>query len=253
MIVSHSKSFWGQSLDGQIYRTKNNSTVFYQIGKQLGSGFFSNVYSLEPEDKNKKSKVVKVALSSDSMDFMKEFGILSNLPLSQGVQLPPKAFFSSSMGMNPGIVMTKYDGNLYEIHFQMTPMMKLEAIRQLLKGLIALYEAGIYLEDIKLDNILYLKKGNYTRYDLADFGVSLRASEMGDKEKFDWEYQKAIYDLGIAFKMLLFSLAGLRMEKILESQVEEMGLPRHLSDLLNYMIGSNKKTILELKEMSVFI
>jgi serine/threonine protein kinase len=223
----------------RLFRIKNDETIYYKIGKEIGAGSSSNVFSLEPEDKKKKIKAIKISRFAKN-DFKSEFEILNALPSSEGVHLPAKAFFSSSL--NSMIVMPKYEGTLFEIYNQMTPEMRLDAMNQLIKGLEALHEKHIYLIDIKLANVFFRSEGDKIRYDLGDFGLV-------SKDKDDFDRRWGVMELGKAFKLMIFSSDAFKMPTVTEENMKMKELPPSLANVINYMISPSIRDIKHAREL----
>lgn len=253
--------FWGfNSESKKIYRVKrikNNEiprteTIIYSLGAQLGYGATSKVFELIPNDPKKKTKAVKIANTNELFFFEKEYNKLLKLPQSEGVQLPPHAFFpgccrTDKLIVRSMIIMPKYNGALYEFHDKMTPGMKIEAMRQLIQGLSALHTTGIYPGDIDLNNIMYRLKENKYRYDFIDFGFACVKSspmqnndDIREKRRFRFAEKADIRDLGNVFKRIVFGWDCFHMNEIKYEDMIQRNLLPGSADLINYMC-SNKR------------
>lgn len=188
-LGSYSKTGWGRDRAGNIYRIKQigsraNETA-YRIAERLGGGLDGEVYVLKSND-NSKDKAVKIykyieersclkthGLKVHKKRIEKEYDYLKKVPNTEGVELPPKAFFPQIDRDNRGmLIMHKYQGGNIQARLKgMSMQEKNEAADQLINGLTTLHETGIDLRDIKLDNFFVTMKKGKMRYDLCDFGL----------------------------------------------------------------------------------
>ncbi len=176
------KSTWLLSADGTFRQEKEGITRCYTIDQKVGSGGFSNVWTIIPKEaKSGKTKIAKIAryYETELNHFPDEYLVSSKYPdKSVGLMLKTKAYLDNGKDKKI-LIMHKYDGDINIIISTMTKEEKIEAIWQLAKGLSTLHELGIIHGDFGFQNIFYHKIKN--RYDIADFGYSI---DVGS-ERFD--------------------------------------------------------------------
>jgi len=232
---------------------KEDITV-YLLGTNLGEGGGSSVHSLIPNNPAKKIKAVKIKHGGKRVDLSKEFVILSILPKSEGLSLPPKGFTEGC------IILAKYDCTLESILNKMTPKMKIEAIKQLVNGLLSLHETGICHSDIRPRNIMCRTRNDKTRFDLIDFDEAWAYgkvtankfnNDIFDEKQFLKDMQKDITWLGYELYNIVLGKIVCDRETVTYEFVNEMGLPASFADLINYMCNSrnNKKDMKIAKQM----
>lgn len=254
MIKSLGMNIWGYDLDlKKIYRIKDREKVYYQIAEVIGEGHFSKVHILQPEKNNLKSKAIKIAKNS-TIELNHEFNILSSLEENhEGIQKSPKAYGPCMEGINSFMIMPKYDGTLFDLFLVsvttsvgisekkingMTSEMIKDAIGQLLAGLDYLHKKGIFLDDIKLNNILFRKKDDKFEYHLADFGISKAKTATVEN---DFDKISTIESLGKVFKEIIFQWRAFVMGQISEKDILQKNLPSPLAHLINFMTGNEKQ------------
>ncbi len=255
-LTLHNNTTWSYKAEEQsfsrIKKVKDNDKInleitTYTLGKKLGEGSTSNVYNLIPNIPTKKIKAIKIPLTHK--DFLSpEFEIMSLLPSAKGVMKPPKGWVIDC------IILPKYERRLCDIAETMSSEMKMDAITQLVNGLMELHENGICHGDILSINILFRKKRTLSCYDIVDFGTSRVYGKtvvnfytsLDSEDQFMELKQYDIHNLGIIFWKLV-STKKTFPETLTREQVCEKGFPPNIADLINYMCD---RTLLK-KEMSV--
>lgn len=232
-----------------------DETIQYSLGPKLGEGGGSCVLTLIPNKPGKKIKAVKSKHGGKPLKrLFNEYVMLSILPQGEGLPLPPKGFVKGC------IILTKYDCTLESILSNMTPAMKIEAIKQLVNGLLSLHAEGICHCDIRPRNILCLKKNDIMRYDLVDFDeswaynhpkVKFKGDEYNETSFFQ-EKQKDIQWLGLDFLNIFYNKITSRESlPLTHESAKEMGLPTYIVDVINYMCDfkNKQKDIKKAKQM----
>ncbi len=221
-IINDPTYQWSYNSDLKNFvRKKNNEETIYTFGKELGQGTFGTVYELIPNRDDKKIKAVKVPRGWGN--FENEYNISKNLPGSEGLQKPPKAF------LNQMLVLPKYDGVLSKILPKLTVSEKLEVMKQLINGLAVLHDKGISHNDlINPNNFMYRKtKDGKMHYAIIDFGNINYDSFIND-----------IHSLGMKIQDIVFQDSDNYMtnfEILEETSVTERGFPPPLTKVINFM------------------
>lgn len=229
----------------KVVRTKKISTAevettVYSLGTRLGDqGGWNDIFNLIPDDPTKKTKVIKIKRKGvgSRVTPAREFGILSILPKSEGLSLPPKGFVKGR------IILAKYDCTLDSMLPSMTPRMKIEAIQQLVNGLTALHAAGICHCDIRFPNIMCRTKKDKTRYDLIDFGEAWAYKNetivfdegVFNEERYLEDKQKDILQLGLKLYSIVMGNEECKFTTLSHEFMKSMDLPPSFADAINYM------------------
>lgn len=198
-VLKHKKqTIWGYDFEKKVFwraklnlRNKQIETTEYKQGDKLGDGFSAIAYKLEPVNKGKKAKAVKIAKHYNN-DLLDEFNNAQKLiggVKRTGLQLPLKAILYTT---NYAIIESLYDGCLNNI--QLNPQQLKEAKTQTRQGLKYARSQKAEIVDIHSQNIFirhprkHYGKQTPFRCDIADFGFLkfTHRNYAADRQKLDW-------------------------------------------------------------------
>lgn len=221
----------------QISRLKSGSTVIYQRGNMLGSGWSGATYVLLPDQEKKKCKAVKTS----TVSIKKEYELSLRWPKNaMGLLLRAKAYFPKDGELPEMYIMHKYDRTLDKIIGKLTLKQKMDAIFQILTGVTTLHSLGIAHGDIHSCNVLI--DTNKNRYDLSDFEHSVSL----DEASYQSAIEKDMQDLKETIESILMGeedpVAALiafgnggsgRVQRLkTEDQIRRLGFPNEAAPLI---------------------
>lgn len=211
----------------------------YTIGDILYQGNFGNIVEIS-SDNFDYPLVVKLPKKISGGDYLKKDTIreLATVGLINGLEnvLVPVDIVSVSIDntMEIGLVFPRLLGNLKELRgdksIDLLLNIAIEIFPQLINGLYSLHERGIFLMDIKMENILYNTTAN-GKYDIYynDYGLALHGlckkddtyreffpAVRGTPLYFPYEMvtgvgffdESEIYMIGILVFMFIFGIEG---------------------------------------------
>lgn len=220
---------WGYDQERDRYfRDKNGERDYYTQGNLIGSGAVGDVYLLIPIRKEKKTKVIKIRKNIHRDLLRQELDMSKKIPQGIGIQLPAKGYIPQSKNFTERLILPKYDGDLQKLcdSGEMSAELILEAMYQLLQGLVSLKNHALLHSDLRAKNIFYRFKENQIRFDICDFGqASVCSNEI--------ELGADAIALRIDFTMMICGNACER--RTVETGLKEKGLPAELVGLLRKM------------------
>ncbi len=224
-------------VDGQLQA----DVTKYQIGGRMAKGKYGAVSLLRPEGKGKTKAIkrFKDRYFTNRRENIKEFEIMHLWPNGAvGLILHPKGFISGQSVKDEVLIMHSYDYSMSIAIYFLSLQQRVEAVCQIIQGLITLHNLGIVHRDLHDGNVLYDKRKN--RFDISDFGGARTKNELGDE--FEKEVnQKDIPDLVALIKFILFRD---REAEDVET-IQDMGFSRQVSEMIYTILFASKNLKVE--------
>lgn len=248
-------------------RIMDNNKNILSIDKVIGKGKYGNVHMIKYKLDNKEIDAALKILKLKDINEVKNLMELSNSKDCNKYILCIYDFFKLDTNL---YIITEfirgYDlGIIKRENIKLSDNDIIFIMKYLLEGLLYIHHNGIVHRDIKLENIVFCKDKKVFKY--IDFGFSCKINTCSKnivgtpyytspdilKRKYDNIEQSDIYSLGVVFyylKHMKFPYLGKDIKElnsnILKNNILSESDNILIDNVINGMIGKNKKSIKEL-------